>query len=62
MICELARGHDIMVTVEEGSIGGFGSHVLELLVVPIRKGGYVHGQRRVGDDMGNSEEFFSLIF
>ncbi|KAF4691612.1 hypothetical protein FOZ60_015192 [Perkinsus olseni] len=31
MICALAKGHDVMVTVEEGSIGGFGSHVLELL-------------------------------
>ena len=31
LILRLAREHEILVTVEEGSIGGFGAHVLQLL-------------------------------
>lgn len=31
LILRLARGHEVLVTVEEGSIGGFGSHVLHFL-------------------------------
>jgi 1-deoxy-D-xylulose-5-phosphate synthase len=31
MILRLAREHELIVTVEEGSIGGFGSHVFQLL-------------------------------
>lgn len=31
LILRLAREHEILVTVEEGSVGGFGSHVLHLL-------------------------------
>jgi 1-deoxy-D-xylulose-5-phosphate synthase len=31
MILELAREHDILLTIEEGSIGGFGSHVMQML-------------------------------
>ncbi|OYW67321.1 MAG: 1-deoxy-D-xylulose-5-phosphate synthase [Bosea sp. 12-68-7] len=31
LILRLAREHEILVTVEEGSIGGFGAHVLHLL-------------------------------
>ncbi len=31
MILRLAREHDALITIEEGSIGGFGSHVLSLL-------------------------------
>ncbi len=31
MILRLAREHEILVTVEEGSVGGFGSHALHLL-------------------------------
>jgi 1-deoxy-D-xylulose-5-phosphate synthase len=31
MILRLAREHEILVTVEEGSVGGFGSFVLHLL-------------------------------
>jgi 1-deoxy-D-xylulose-5-phosphate synthase len=31
LIRRLARSHGMLVTVEEGSIGGFGSHVLNLL-------------------------------
>lgn len=31
MILKLARDHEVLVTVEEGSIGGFGSYVLQLL-------------------------------
>jgi 1-deoxy-D-xylulose-5-phosphate synthase len=31
MILSLAREHEVLITVEEGSVGGFGSHVLQLL-------------------------------
>ncbi|HUJ37278.1 MAG TPA: 1-deoxy-D-xylulose-5-phosphate synthase [Hyphomicrobium sp.] len=31
LIRQLARNHEVLVTVEEGSIGGFSSHVLQLL-------------------------------
>ena len=31
LILRLAREHEVLITVEEGSIGGFGSHVLQLL-------------------------------
>jgi 1-deoxy-D-xylulose-5-phosphate synthase len=31
LVLRLAREHEVLVTIEEGSIGGFGSHVLQLL-------------------------------
>ncbi|MGQ3675590.1 1-deoxy-D-xylulose-5-phosphate synthase [Xanthobacter sp. TB0139] len=31
LVLKLAQGHKALLTVEEGSIGGFGSHVLQLL-------------------------------
>ena len=31
LIRQLAANHEVLVTVEEGSIGGFGSHVLQFL-------------------------------
>ena len=31
LILRLARGHEALLTIEEGSIGGFGSHVAQLL-------------------------------
>jgi 1-deoxy-D-xylulose-5-phosphate synthase len=31
LILRLAREHEALVTIEEGSVGGFGSHVLQLL-------------------------------
>ncbi|NDF11611.1 MAG: 1-deoxy-D-xylulose-5-phosphate synthase [Proteobacteria bacterium] len=31
LITQLAKQHDVLVTIEEGSIGGFGSHVLQYL-------------------------------
>ena len=31
LIARLARSHRMLVTIEEGSVGGFGSHVLDLL-------------------------------
>ncbi len=31
MILKLAAGHDALITVEEGAVGGFGSHVAQLL-------------------------------
>ena len=31
IIMELANNHEVLITIEEGSIGGFGSHVMQLL-------------------------------
>jgi 1-deoxy-D-xylulose-5-phosphate synthase len=31
LIIELASNHEAIITIEEGSIGGFGSHVTQLL-------------------------------
>jgi 1-deoxy-D-xylulose-5-phosphate synthase len=31
LVLRLAREHEVLVTIEEGAIGGFGSHVLQLL-------------------------------
>ena len=31
MLLRLAREHEVLVTIEEGSIGGFGTHVLQTL-------------------------------
>ncbi len=31
LIIELANSHEVIITIEEGSIGGFGSHVMQLL-------------------------------
>jgi 1-deoxy-D-xylulose-5-phosphate synthase len=31
LVLRLARSHELLMTVEEGSVGGFGSRVLELL-------------------------------
>jgi 1-deoxy-D-xylulose-5-phosphate synthase len=33
MIRRLAREHEVLITVEEGSIGGFGSHVMQYLAM-----------------------------
>jgi 1-deoxy-D-xylulose-5-phosphate synthase len=31
LILRLAREHEVLITLEEGAVGGFGSHVLQLL-------------------------------
>ena len=31
MIEELTKNHSILITIEEGAIGGFGSHVAQFL-------------------------------
>jgi len=31
MILRLARDHEVLITIEEGAVGGFGSHVAQLL-------------------------------
>ncbi len=31
LIMEIATNHEVLITIEEGSIGGFGSHVMQLL-------------------------------
>lgn len=33
LIRQLARNHEVLVTVEEGAVGGFGSHVLQFLAM-----------------------------
>jgi len=33
LIRSLAKSHEILITVEEGSIGGFGSHVVQFLAL-----------------------------
>jgi 1-deoxy-D-xylulose-5-phosphate synthase len=33
MIRRLARSHEVLITVEEGSVGGFASHVLQFLAI-----------------------------
>ena len=40
LILRLAREHEVLITVEEGSVGGFGSHVLTLLAT---EGALDHG-------------------
>jgi len=32
LVLKLARDHEILITIEEGSIGGFGSHVMQYLL------------------------------
>jgi 1-deoxy-D-xylulose-5-phosphate synthase len=31
LVLKLAREHEVLLTIEEGSIGGFGSHVMQTL-------------------------------
>jgi 1-deoxy-D-xylulose-5-phosphate synthase len=31
LIIDAARNHEVLITIEEGSVGGFGSHVMQLL-------------------------------
>ena len=31
LIMEVATNHEVLITIEEGSIGGFGSHVMQML-------------------------------
>ena len=33
LIRRLAREHEVLITIEEGSVGGFGSHVLQFLAL-----------------------------
>lgn len=33
LIRSLAKTHDVLITVEEGSIGGFGSHVAQFMAL-----------------------------
>ena len=33
LIRSLAKNHEVLITVEEGSIGGFGSHVAQFLAL-----------------------------
>lgn len=33
LIRSLAKSHDVLITVEEGSVGGFGSHVAQFMAL-----------------------------
>jgi 1-deoxy-D-xylulose-5-phosphate synthase len=33
LIRQLARNHEVLITIEEGSVGGFGSHVMQFLAL-----------------------------
>jgi 1-deoxy-D-xylulose-5-phosphate synthase len=33
LIRQLARNHQVLITIEEGSIGGFGSHVVQFMAL-----------------------------
>lgn len=33
LVRSLASSHDVLITVEEGSIGGFGDHVLHMMAL-----------------------------
>ncbi|MEZ5841210.1 MAG: 1-deoxy-D-xylulose-5-phosphate synthase [Hyphomicrobiales bacterium] len=43
LVRDLASRHDVLITVEEGSVGGFGSHVLQMLA----EDGYLDGGLKV---------------
>jgi 1-deoxy-D-xylulose-5-phosphate synthase len=43
LLMRLAREHEVLITIEEGSIGGFGSHVLQTLA----EGGKLDGSLQV---------------
>ena len=43
LIRQLARHHEVLITIEEGSVGGFGSHVLQFLATE----GLLDGSLRV---------------
>ncbi len=43
LLMRLAREHEVLITIEEGSIGGFGSHVLQTLA----EGGMLDGSLQV---------------
>ncbi|GKY86610.1 1-deoxy-D-xylulose-5-phosphate synthase [Sinisalibacter aestuarii] len=42
LILGLARDHEVLITIEEGAVGGFGSHVAQLLA---EHGAFDHGLR-----------------
>jgi 1-deoxy-D-xylulose-5-phosphate synthase len=33
LFAQLARHHEVLITIEEGAVGGFGSHVLQFLAM-----------------------------
>jgi len=33
LISSLAKSHEVLITVEEGSVGGFGSHVAQFMAL-----------------------------
>ena len=45
LIRSLAKSHEVLITVEEGSIGGFGSHVAQFMALD----GLLDGKLKVGN-------------
>ena len=64
LIDRLARDHEVLVTVEEGSIGGFGSHVLHYLAnAQLLEGGLRVRPMVLPDlfiDQGNSDKMYEF--
>ena len=51
LILKLADEHDALITIEEGSIGGFGSHVMQLLLENGRLDGALRARSMVLPDL-----------
>jgi 1-deoxy-D-xylulose-5-phosphate synthase len=64
LIIELAREHEVLVTVEEGAIGGFGSHVMQALAEAGLLDGGVKMRAMVLPDVfidhGNPQQMYEL--
>jgi len=64
LILELAREHEVLVTVEEGAIGGFGSHVMHALAEAKLLDGGVKMRAMVLPDVfidhGNPHQMYEL--
>ena len=54
----LAKEHEILITVEEGSIGGFGSHVSQFLSLS----GILDGPLKVNLPLWRSHSLYDFIF
>jgi 1-deoxy-D-xylulose-5-phosphate synthase len=64
LILDLAREHEVLVTVEEGAIGGFGSHVMQALAEAQLLDGAVKMRAMVLPDVfidqGNPHQMYEL--
>jgi len=56
LIRSLAKSHEILITVEEGSIGGFGSHVAQFMALD----GLLDGKLKVPCSLSNFRCFLCI--